>query len=68
MHTFGIEMFYHWVAVVCFTVAFSLHWAYIRRNTYLSRKVSFPVMLVGYAAVSAFLMQRGSECQLMPDR
>lgn len=53
-------MIYHWIALLCFALAFILHWIFVRKNRHLSRFYSYPIMLLGFASLTSFLMQRGA--------
>ncbi len=59
-------MLYHLIALVCFAATFTLHWIYIRRKQYLSRKISLPLLTVGFLAISSFLVLRGKSIHACP--
>jgi len=59
-------MLYHLIALVCFVATFALHWVYIRRKQYLSRRISLPLLAVGFLSITAFLVLRGKSMHACP--
>ena len=59
-------MIYHWFALLGFATAFGLHWIFMGRKRYLSRRYSLPLMLIGFASLSVFLFHRGFEIGACP--
>jgi ABC-type uncharacterized transport system permease subunit len=59
-------MLSHWIAFVCFALTLLFHGAAIRRNRYLSRWFSMPLMLAGFVSLTAFLGERGRDMGACP--
>lgn len=59
-------MVFHWIALLCFVAAFVLHWIFVKKKTYLSRRKSYPIICVGFASLTVFLLQRGMSIHACP--
>jgi len=59
-------MTFHLIAMMCFAATFVLHWIYIRRSQYLSRKISLPLLTLGFISLTAFLVLKGKSINACP--
>ena len=60
------DMTFHLIAMACFAATFVLHWIYIRKSRYLSRKISLPLLTLGFVSLTAFLVLKGKSIHACP--
>jgi HemX protein len=59
-------MVFHWTALFFFALALGLHAWFIRKNRHLSRLVSVPVILLGFASLTWYLLVQGQNVGACP--
>lgn len=59
-------MGYHLIALLCFAATFVMHWVFIRRKQYLSRRISLPLLGLGFLSITLFLVMRGRSIHACP--
>ena len=59
-------MTFQLIAMVCFAATFVLHWVYIQRKQYLTRKISLPLLSAGFLSLTAFLVLKGKSMHACP--